>query len=245
MLTIDFDRLDLPRGSRVLDLGCGDGRHTRATRLLPGIDVVALDLGAEEVRRTRESLIDMDENPDALCSSSPEAGSWLVLRGNTYHLPFRDGAFDAIIASEILEHLHRDDAALLEIDRILKPGGILAVSVPRYWPEAICWALSEEYRNTPGGHVRIYGDGEIRGKITDRGMEIFGGHYAHGLHSPYWWLKCLFGVNREPNAIVSLYHRLLVWEMFDKPLVLRALGPLLDGIAGKSEVFYARKPLAA
>lgn len=245
MLTIDLDRLGLHPGSRILDLGCGEGRHTRATRLLEGVHAVALDLGEEEVRKTRASLVEMDESPTALCSSAPNAGPWLVLRGNTYHLPFADASFDCIIASEILEHLHRDDAALAEIDRILKPGGILAVSVPRYWPEAVCWALSKEYPNQPGGHVRIYTHEEISDKIKQRGYRIFAGHYAHGLHAPYWWLKCLFGINEEPNAIVSLYHRLLVWEMFDKPLVLRALGPVLDAVAGKSEVFYARKPAAA
>lgn len=245
MLTIELERLGLRPGSRLLDLGCGEGRHTRATRLLQGVHAVALDLGEDEVRRTCDSLVEMDESPTALCRSAPEAGGWLVVRGDTYRLPFADASFDCIIASEILEHLHEDDAALAEIDRILRPGGILAVSVPRYWPEAVCWALSEEYPKQPGGHVRIYTREQIRGKIEGRGYRIFADHYAHGLHSPYWWLKCFFGINEEPNAIVSLYHRLLVWEMFDKPLVLRVVGPLVDAVAGKSEVFYARKPAAA
>jgi len=245
MLTIDLARLELPPGSRVLDLGCGEGRHTRATRLLRGVHAVALDLGESEVTTTRASLLTMDDDPDAICNSSPDAGEWLVVRGDTYHLPFADASFDCVMASEILEHLHRDEAALAEIDRIIKPGGYLAVSVPRYWPEAICWALSTEYPNQPGGHVRIYSHEQIAGMIAERGFEIYAGHYAHGLHSPYWWLKCLFGLNEEPNAIVSLYHRMLVWEMFDKPLVLRALGAVLDPLAGKSEVFYARKPAAA
>ena len=245
MLTVEFDKLDLAPGSRVLDLGCGEGRHIRGTRLLAGVDAVALDLGEHEVTETRRSLVEMDEDPQALCRAAADAGEWLVVRGDIYHLPFPDGAFDCIIASEILEHLHRDDDAIGEIDRILKPGGVLAVSVPRYWPEAVCWALSTEYQNQPGGHVRIYSGGEIPAKLSGRGMAVFAGHYAHGLHAPYWWLKCLFGLDAEPNFLVALYHRMLVWEMFDKPLVLRTLTPIVDALAGKSEVFYARKPSAA
>lgn len=245
MLTIELDRLGLERGATVLDLGCGEGRHVRATRLLPGVHGVALDLGREEVERTRDSLREMDRGPETAFAAHPEAGAWMVVRGDTYRLPFPDHSFDCVIASEILEHLHADDLALAEVDRVLKPGGCLAVSVPRYWPEAVCWALSSEYPNSPGGHVRIYRRSELRAKLHAHGFSIFAGHFAHGLHAPYWWLKCLFGLEARPNFLISAYHRMLVWEMFARPRVLRWLASVLDPLAGKSEVFYARKPLRA
>jgi hypothetical protein len=47
---------------------------------------------------------------------------------------------------------------------VLRPGGLIAVTVPRYGPELINWALSDEYHNVPGGHVRIYRRSTLRGR---------------------------------------------------------------------------------
>ena len=71
-------------------------------------------------------------------------------------MPFPDGAFDRVIAAEVLEHIPADQAAMAEIARVLRPGGLLAVTVPAWLPERICWRLSDDYHNVPGGHVRIF-----------------------------------------------------------------------------------------
>ena len=81
---------------------------------------------------------------------------------------------------------------------MLKPGGRLCVSVPRQWPEWICWQLSEQYRTTPGGHIRIFDATHLRQEIQQQGFEFVGRGSAHALHVPYWWLKCLFW-RREPE----------------------------------------------
>ena len=70
-----------------------------------------------------------------------------------------------MIASEILEHVPADDAAIAELVRVLKPGGALAVTVPRWLPERICWALSDDYHANEGGHIRIYRADELRDKV--------------------------------------------------------------------------------
>ncbi len=238
MKTIDIQRLRLHPGSRILDLGCGDGRHLRPTRLMRGVAAVGLDLGEKEVANTALSLSAMDEGHSIAGYAAKDAGPWMVLRGNGYGLPFRDDSFDCVIASEILEHLHQDDVALDEIKRILKPGGILAVSVPRFGPETICWALSDEYANSAGGHVRIYRARQLREKLVRHGYNVDHSHYAHGLHSPYWWLKCAVGVDHAEHPLVKLYHRLLVWDMFHRPLLTRVLEKVLDPLIGKSVVFY-------
>jgi SAM-dependent methyltransferase len=167
----------------------------------------------------------------------------MILRGDGYKLPFRDNSFDCIIASEILEHLHEDDVALGEIARVLKPGGQLAISVPTYGPEAICWALSTQYRSSAGGHVRIYRKNTLRRKLIEHGFRIEGTDHAHALHSPYWWIKCAVGVDNDEQALVRIYHRFLVWDMFKRPPVIRALERALDPLIGKSLVFYATKPV--
>ena len=73
-----------------------------------------------------------------------------------YHLPFNDQTFETIICSEVLEHVSDVESALNEIDRLLKPGGKLLISVPSFLPEKICWLLSKDYQEMPGGHVRIF-----------------------------------------------------------------------------------------
>ncbi len=117
--------------------------------------------------------------------------------GDATVLPIADGSLDHVIASEVLEHIPADHVALAEFERVLKPGGRVAVTVPRAWPERICWALSKEYSSSAGGHVRIYSHSELTDKITSAGVDPLDSHHAHSLHSPYWWLRCLVGVDDE------------------------------------------------
>ena len=121
--------------------------------------------------------------------------NWALSAMDITALPFRDSSFDVVICSEVLEHIADDNKAICELIRIVKPGKMLAVSVPRAWPEWICWQLSDEYSNANMGHVRIYSKKEIIEKIRDKGPRYLGCHYAHSIHSPYWWLKCFVGPN--------------------------------------------------
>ena len=93
-----------------------------------------------------------------------------AVKGDALDLPFADGTFDCVIASEILEHVPEDDRAIAELVRVLKPGGTLAVTVPRWLPERVCWALSDEYHANEGGHIRIYRADELRGKVLAHGL---------------------------------------------------------------------------
>jgi SAM-dependent methyltransferase len=141
-----------------------------------------------------------------------------------------------------MEHIPADRKAAEELVRVLKPDGSLVVSVPRYYPESICWRLSSEYFSANGGHVRIYRKSEIIRLFGNAGARFRFSHHAHSLHTPYWWLKCWVGPAREDQALVRRYHQLLTWDIMKKPRITRLLDTLLNPVLGKSLVLYFRKP---
>ncbi|WP_235003318.1 class I SAM-dependent methyltransferase [Blastococcus haudaquaticus] len=232
---MDYDLLDLGPGMTVLDLGCGEGRHAfEAYRR--GAKVVAVDWGVPEVETTKRWLGAIAEAGEA-----PEGAAYEVVRGDLLHLPFPDASVDRVMASEVLEHIPDDVTAMAEIFRVLKPGGRAVVTVPRYGPERICWALSDEYHANEGGHIRIYTAPVVRTRLASVGLTPGASHHAHALHAPFWWLKCAVGVNRD-SALVRAYHRLLVWDLTKRPWLTRTAERFLDPLIGKSLVVYADKP---
>ena len=231
MLTVDFDKLQLQPGDLLLDLGCGEGRHALSAYALADVHAIALDLGFEDLQtaqtRYRESFAELDTADK----------TFAPLNANGYALPFADHTFDKIICSEVLEHIPDFLQVLREIKRVLKPGGIFCATVPRYWPEKICWLLSDEYPNTPGGHIRIFTAPGLRREIELTGFQFQSRHWAHALHSPFWWLKCIFWGNDDAWP-VRQYHRLLVWDLMKKPWLTQTLEKLLNPIMGKSVALY-------
>ena len=165
-----------------------------------------------------------------------------AVNGDALRLPFPDGTFDRIIAAEVLEHLPEDERAMRELFRVLKPGGLIAVTVPRWGPELVCWALSSRYHEVEGGHVRIYRGDELKRRLTTAGLTPVDQHHTHALHAPYWWLKCAVGVDDADHKLVQAYHRLLVWDLMKKPRLTRWVEKALDPVIGKSLVVYLRKP---
>jgi SAM-dependent methyltransferase len=238
MLTVDYDRLGLQAGDRLLDLGCGGGRHAFEA-LRRGARVVALDMSESELR---EALILMAAMSEAGETPPPAAGG--VTNGDALHLPFPDASFDRIIAAEVMEHIPADADALAELVRVLKPGGTIAITVPRWLPERICWALSDEYHGKPGGHVRIYRASELSTRMRAAGLDVTGSHHAHALHSPYWWIKCAVGVDNDGHFLARTYHRFLVWDISHPSRAVRFIEHSLDPLIGKSLVMYATKPAA-
>ena len=236
MLTVDYDQLGVEPGELVLDLGCGFGRHAfEAARR--GASVIALDAGPDEVAQVRATLGAMIEAGELDVHHPATA-----VQGDALRLPFADGTFDRVIASEVLEHIPDDVGAMRELARVLKSGGAMAVTVPRCAPEAINWVLSDEYHDTPGGHVRIYRRSTLERRLRAAGLEPTGFHHAHGLHSPYWWLRGLVGPSNEKHPAVKAYHQVLVWDIVKAPFVTRTADRVLSPLIGKSLVVYLTKP---
>lgn len=234
MITVDYDRLAVSAGVTVLDVGCGKGRHSfEAYRR--GAHVTALDLAESDLAEVKDMFGAM-----AVAGEAPADARAETVHGDLTALPMPTASFDRVIASEVLEHIGDDTAAIGEIARVLRPGGLMAVTVPRWWPERICWALSQEYHEVEGGHVRIYRRRELVGKLRDAGIVVTGVAHAHALHSPYWWLKCAVGVDRD-TAATRAYHRMLVWDLMKAPRLTRGLEAALDPVLGKSMVLYGYK----
>ena len=164
-----------------------------------------------------------------------------AVRADLLALPFPDATFDVVMASEVLEHIPADELAMAEIARVVRPGGRVAITVPRYWPERVCWALSDDYHDVAGGHVRIYRGDVLAERLARAGLVPTGSHHAHALHSPYWWLNCALGRDSLPSRA---YHRLLVWDIMKRPLLTRLAEQTLNPVLGKSLVVYAEKPAA-
>jgi ubiquinone/menaquinone biosynthesis C-methylase UbiE len=107
---------ELTAGMRLLDVGCGPGSITRglAARLAPG-EVIGVDLSEETLVSARA-----DAAERGLQNLRYQVAS-------VYELPFADGSFDAVFAHQVLQHLREPAAAIREMLRVLRPGGLIGV----------------------------------------------------------------------------------------------------------------------
>ncbi len=174
-LSIRPELLPSDASSRVLDVGCGDGRHiVEAARR--GCFAVALDYDPDELRGARERI-----------------GTHHVdlVVGDASRLPFRDRVFDAVICTETLEHLPDDVGAISEIARLLRRGGVLLGAVPSHFTELLFWRLSYGYWHTPGGHVRIYRPRRLISQLARADLCVADLRYVHFVDSLVWLRFCL------------------------------------------------------
>jgi SAM-dependent methyltransferase len=235
MITVDFQCLELAPGSRVLDIGCGSGRHVAAAYALDKASVVGADPNFQDLKEARSRM----QFHDRLGAHG--AGRWHLTGADVTCLPFADDSFDLVICSEVLEHIPDHYRAMSEIVRVLKRDRHMVVSVPRCWPERLCW-MSRAYCRTPGGHLRIYHADTLVSRMQAMGVRHWRTHFAHSLHTPYWWLKCLLGLQRRDLWVVNLYQRFLTWDIMQRPRLTHTLERCLNPLLGKSVVLYFHKP---
>lgn len=144
--------------SAVLDIGCGSSRI-----ILDLKDAVGMDILQRKLRWLKP-------NHDKL------------VRGSTFALPFKKGSFDAVINSEVIEHVPESPEIMDEMWRVLRPGGTLILGTPDYdrWSwVALEWAYS---KILPGAyaheHITHYTRASLAAAITARGFEILDCQYV-------------------------------------------------------------------
>ena len=233
LLTVDLERLRVAPGDLLLDAGCGEGRHCFGA-LERGARVVGLDLDRDSLRRGGRPLR----------ARGRELGGRLagVLQGDAFALPFRDGTFDRVICAEVMEHVHDYRAAARELARVLRAGGRLAVTIPTATSERLYLRLGDDYFESPGGHIRIFRPRELARALAAAGLRCEGAGFAHGLHTPYWALRSIVGLNgADSSRLVRAYRFFLI-----RGAVSRAIDRLekrvLNWICPKSVILYACKP---
>lgn len=143
-----------PAGRHALDLGCGTGMN---------LDHLA--------RYARPTGTDFSEEALHFCL---ERGHTSLAKADAAALPFPDRQFDIITALDVIEHLDDDRAALAELKRVLKPGGLLVVSVPAY---KLLWTYWDDIL----GHRRRYTTGMMKEVVEAAGLRVRKVSYSNSL----------------------------------------------------------------
>jgi SAM-dependent methyltransferase len=195
----------LPRGrrARVLDVGCGDGRHIAAAAAR-GCYAIGVDYDHVELRKARARLGSLPVD---------------LIAADASRLPFRERAFEAAICTETLEHLPDDTGAIREIARVLVEGGLLHGAVPSHFTEVPYFMLSRGYREAPGGHVRIYAPRRLFAKLARAGLAVTDVRYVHFVDSLAWLRFCLTDFLRpEPRPRTDFEAAVLVAVATERPV---------------------------
>jgi SAM-dependent methyltransferase len=134
-----------PPAPRILDYGCGTGGNTSFYAALGSVVGIEPDWSAIRLAHVR--------------------GGANYCRSEGTRLPFRPGVFDIVVASDVLEHIEDDEAAVAEIARVIRPGGVLILTVPAHQ-----WMFSEH--DVALHHFRRYSKTSLRMLLEGTGMKI-------------------------------------------------------------------------
>lgn len=144
--------------SRVLDIGCGIGELSEML-VNRGLSVISTDLGFDSIARASSRI----KKKNLKIS---------FVQGDIYRLPYDDHSFDVVVASEVVEHLDRPQEAILDVARVLRPGGYFIVSTP--YKELIRYTLCIHCnKKTPvNAHLHSYDDKVIGNMLVETGFSV-------------------------------------------------------------------------
>ena len=230
LLTVDLERLKLRNGELLLDAGCGEGRHCFGA-LECGARVIGLDLD-------RDSLVKAARPLQERAAEVGSAGEMLL--GSVFELPFAAETFDKVICSEVMEHVHDFRGAALELARVTKPGGVVAVTIPTATSEHLYLRTGDDYFESLGGHIRIFKPRELSLGLAAAGLATVGVGFAHALHTPYWVLRSIAGLpTADERALVQAYRVFLIRATASR--FLSGVERVLNFCFPKSLILYTEK----
>lgn len=187
----ELAKLGLGPGARVLDIGSGTGANLRLMRQIGMEGVVGLDESETAIR---------------FCAAR---GLGTVRRGDIRSLPFEEGSFDLVLATDVVEHVVEHAEAVAEIRRVLKPGGHALLTVPAF---ASLWGLQDVQSH----HKRRYRRPEFRRLLENAGLEIRTLYHFNYLLFPAIWAA--------RQAIRALKPKIESENQVNTPAINRVLG---------------------
>ncbi len=166
-----FEWIDPQDDDLILDMPCGRGFYLNMFRYVSGCKLIGAELDWPVLLKAQRNVGHL---PDIALNNA-----------NIYALPYPSNTFDGVILSEILEHIEHDVEGLREIYRVLKPGGVVAITVPNanypFWWDPINKTLETLFKTHIGSgplagiwanHVRLYTRDQLRESVLAAGFVV-------------------------------------------------------------------------
>lgn len=166
-----FDWVSPQDGDLILDMPCGRGFYLNMLRYVSGCRLIGAELDWPVIRKAQANVAHLP--------------GISLHNANIYAMPYADNTFDAVILSEVLEHIERDVDGLREVLRVLKPGGVVAVTVPHanypFWWDPINKTLETLFKTHISrgplagiwaNHVRLYTPDQLREALLAAGFIV-------------------------------------------------------------------------